>query len=97
MPRVKLVLPSVLAEGRDRVRELEASTLRDIVDYLCRMKPELKDRIVSPDGELNRFFNFYVNGVNAYLLNGVKTLLKDGDEISIIPAIGGGQLWRERL
>jgi len=90
LPRVKLVLPSVLAEGSERVKELEASTLKDIIEYLCRIRPGLKDRIISPEGELNRFFNFYVNGVNAYLLDGVRTLLKDGDEVSVIPALGGG-------
>ncbi len=70
---------------------LEASTLRDVIEYLCKIKPELRDRIISPNGELNRFFNFYVNGVNAYFINGADTLLKDGDEVSVIPALGGGQ------
>lgn len=90
LPRVKLVLPSVLAEDKIRVRELEASTLGDVIEHLCTTRPELRDRIVSPSGELNRFFNFYVNGVNAYFLNGVNTVLKDGDEVSVIPALGGG-------
>ncbi|MEN2974235.1 MAG: MoaD/ThiS family protein [Candidatus Caldarchaeales archaeon] len=87
---MRLVLPSIIAGGGDKVREIEASTLKDIVEYLCNLKPEVRDRIISPDGELNRSFNFYVNGVNAYFIKGVDTELKDGDEVSVIPALGGG-------
>ncbi|MCS7126133.1 MAG: MoaD/ThiS family protein [Aigarchaeota archaeon] len=90
MPKVRLVLPSILAGGGDRVREINASILKDIIDYICDLKPEIRDRLISPDGELNRSFNFYVNGVNAYFLKGIETELKDGDEVSVIPALGGG-------
>lgn len=79
-----------MAEGKDRTRELEASTLGEVIEYLCEIKPELRERIISLNGELNRFFNFYVNGVNAYFLDGANTSLRDGDEVSVIPALGGG-------
>lgn len=90
MPKVKLVFPSILACSGDKVREIEASTIRDVVEYLCSLRPDIKSRIISHDGEINRFLNFYVNGVNAYFIKGVETELKDGDEVSVIPALGGG-------
>lgn len=90
MARVRLILPSILAGGGERVREIEASTIKDVVDYVCSMRPGLRDRIVSPEGEINRYFNVYVNGVNVHFTGGLSTELKDGDEVSIIPALGGG-------
>jgi len=41
-------------------------------------------------GEVRRFINIYVNEEDIRFLTGTDTPLKDGDEVSIIPAIAGG-------
>lgn len=90
MPKVTLILPSVVVKSGNRKQLLDASTMREVVDYLCRKYPELKPRILSEDGGLSRFFNFYVNGRNIVFTGGLDTKLNDGDEISLLPSITGG-------
>jgi molybdopterin synthase sulfur carrier subunit len=50
----------------------------------------LKDRLCDESGELRRFVNIYVNEEDIRFLKGKETPLKDGDEVSIVPAIAGG-------
>ncbi|MDQ6632592.1 MAG: MoaD/ThiS family protein, partial [Verrucomicrobiota bacterium] len=50
----------------------------------------IKERLVDDTGEVRRFVNVYVNEEDIRFLENQKTALKDGDEISIIPAIAGG-------
>jgi molybdopterin synthase sulfur carrier subunit len=52
--------------------------------------PGLKDRLCDDKGELRRFVNIYVNEEDIRFLKGKETSLKDGDEVSIVPAIAGG-------
>ncbi|MPZ22191.1 MAG: molybdopterin synthase sulfur carrier subunit, partial [Dehalococcoidia bacterium] len=39
---------------------------------------------------IRRFVNVFVNGEDVRFLNGLQTDLKDGDEVSIVPAVAGG-------
>jgi len=71
----------VVAKGKD-VDEL-------IVD-LERQFPGLRERLVEESGELRRFINLYVNQEDVRFLSGRGTELKDGDQVSIVPAIAGG-------
>jgi molybdopterin synthase sulfur carrier subunit len=52
--------------------------------------PGLKNRLCDEKGDLRRFVNIYVNEEDIRFLNGKETSLKDGDEVSIVPAIAGG-------
>ena len=71
----------VLAEGKD---------IRELIEYLEKNFPGIKARLCDEKGGLRRFINIYVNEEDIRFLNLDKTLLKDGDEVSIIPAIAGG-------
>jgi molybdopterin synthase sulfur carrier subunit len=51
----------------------------------------MKDRLCDDTGELRRFVNIYVNEEDIRFLKGKETSLKDGDEVSIVPAIAGGK------
>jgi sulfur-carrier protein len=62
-----------------------------IVDDLEHQFPGLRDRLVDESGELRRFINIYVNEEDIRFLDGRKTTLKDGDHVSIVPAIAGGR------
>jgi molybdopterin synthase sulfur carrier subunit len=50
----------------------------------------LKERICDERGELRRFVNLYLNDEDIRFAQGKGTPVKDGDEISVIPAIAGG-------
>ena len=52
--------------------------------------PGIKERLIDETGGVRRFVNVYVNEEDIRFLQNQETKLKDGDEISIIPAIAGG-------
>ena len=72
--------------------EIQATgdTIDSLVSDLERQYPGLKDRLLDESGELRRFINIYVNQEDIRFLQAKKTTLKDGDEVSIVPAIAGG-------
>ncbi len=69
----------------------KGDTVESLVDDLERQFPGLKERLVDETGELRRFINIYVNQEDIRFLQAKKTALKDGDEVSIVPAIAGGR------
>ena len=52
--------------------------------------PGLQERVMDEAGQLRRFVNVYVNGDDVRFIKGLDTPLKDGDEVSIVPAVAGG-------
>ena len=73
--------PEVTASG---------ATVQELIQDMDRQFPGLKDRLCDPGGKLRRFVNVYVNEEDIRFLKQEATPIKDGDEISIIPAIAGG-------
>ncbi len=70
--------------------DIQGPSLRLGIEQLEAAFPGMKDRLCDEDGELRRFVNVYVNGEDVRFLDGIETALKDGDEVSIIPAVAGG-------
>ncbi|MBN1585999.1 MAG: MoaD/ThiS family protein [Candidatus Omnitrophica bacterium] len=68
----------------------EAGTINALISILDSDYPGLKDRICDEAGKVRRFVNIYVNEEDIRFLEMEGTALKDGDEVSIIPAIAGG-------
>ena len=68
-----------------------ADTVDGLIADLERQFPGLRERLVEEGGELRRFINIYVNQEDIRFLQGAKTVLKQGDEVSIVPAIAGGR------
>lgn len=66
-------------------------TVAALVEDLDRQFPGLKERLVDEGGELRRFINVYVNEEDIRFLDGKTTTLKEGDQVSIVPAIAGGR------
>jgi molybdopterin synthase sulfur carrier subunit len=66
-------------------------TVADLVDDLERQFPGLRERLTDEGGELRRFINVYVNQEDVRFLQGPATAVKDGDEVSVVPAIAGGR------
>jgi sulfur-carrier protein len=70
--------------------QAKGDTVGDIVDDLERQFPGLRERLMDESGELRRFINIYVNEEDIRFLDGKKTALKEGDSVSVVPAIAGG-------
>ena len=68
----------------------QGSNIKELIDDLERNFPGIKDRICDEKGKIRRFINIYVNEEDVRFLQQDQTSLKDGDEVSIIPAIAGG-------
>lgn len=90
---VKVLIPTPLQKltnGKDVV-EAEAGKIIDIINALDKTFPGLAERLCQ-DGKIRRFINVYVNEEDVRFLQGEETMVKDGDEVSIVPAIAGGRL-----
>ena len=70
--------------------EVESATIGAAVEELEGKFPGIKERLVDEEGEIRRFVNVYVNEEDIRFLENQDTPLKDGDDVSIIPAIAGG-------
>jgi molybdopterin synthase sulfur carrier subunit len=68
-----------------------ADNVAGVIDDLERQFPGLRERLLDEGGEIRRFINIYVNQEDIRFLQGAKTSLKQGDEVSIVPAIAGGR------
>lgn len=78
-----------LTQGKEEVTASGAD-VKSLIDDLGKNYPGIKDRICDDTGRIRRFINIYVNEEDIRFLQGDATSLKDGDEVSIIPAIAGG-------
>jgi molybdopterin synthase sulfur carrier subunit len=68
----------------------EGATLDSLVANLEGAYPGIKERMLDEAGQIRRFVNIYVNGDDVRFMDGLGTALKDGDEVSIVPAVAGG-------
>ena len=78
-----------LSNGADKV-EVEGSDLGGLVAALEAEFPGMKERLVDENGELRYFVNLYLNNEDVRFLDGLKTPVSSGDEVSIVPAVAGG-------
>ncbi|MEW6571026.1 MAG: MoaD family protein [Nitrospirota bacterium] len=88
---VKVRIPTPLqklTEGKEEV-EVEPGTIISLIDHLNARYPGIGERI-SEGGKVRRFVNIYVNDEDIRFLSNEKTEVRDGDEVSIVPAIAGG-------
>ena len=89
---VSVLIPTPLrnlTQNKDTV-PVEAATVAGLVDALEADYPGMGGRLRGDDGVLRRFINIYVNDEDIRFMEGAETPLKDGDQVSIVPAIAGG-------
>jgi len=79
-----------LTGGADEV-SIESANVGAMIENLEAAHPGLKERLCDEAGEIRRFVNVYVNDEDVRFMGGRDTELKDGDEVSIVPAIAGGR------
>lgn len=89
---VKVLIPTPLRNLTNNQAEVLADglTISDIIDNLGKNHNGLKDRLCDENGKLRRFVNIYLNEEDIRFLQGESTEVKPGDQVSIVPAIAGG-------
>lgn len=81
-----------LTDSRSTV-EAEGKTVSEVLLDLDSKYPGIRERLYDEE-DLRRFINIYLNDADIRFLNGENTAVKEGDHLSIIPAIAGGT-WRQ--
>ena len=91
--QVKVRIPTPLrklTKEKDIVELNGAVDIGELIESLEKNYPGIKERLVDERGEVRRFINVFINDEDIRFLENKKTSLKDGDEVSIVPAIAGG-------
>ena len=89
---VQVLIPTPLQKftNDEASVSLDASSVDGLIDALDGRYPGLQGRLCDEAGKLRRFLNVYVNSEDIRFLENQTTPLKDGDEVSIVPAVAGG-------
>jgi sulfur-carrier protein len=88
---VAVRVPTILRQytGGQKTVQAQGSTLEEVIGDLETRHPGLRDRLVE-DGGLRRFVNVYVNDEDVRFLGGLAAPVRDGDEVTVLPAVAGG-------
>ena len=79
-----------LVGGRAEL-DVEAGTLRAVLDAVGRDAPELRARLLDEGGALRRHVNIFVNGEDVRFRDLLETPVREGDRVAIVPAVAGGR------
>ncbi len=90
--QVLVMIPTVLRRfsANQSTVQCSASTLGEALDKLDRLCPGITDRLFDEKRNLRGFINFYINEDDVRSLKGRESSLKEGDVITIVPALAGG-------
>jgi len=90
MPTIKV--PPVLRPQTDGEAEVsvDGATVGDVLRALAERHPQTREQLFSPEGELNRYVNIYLNDEDVRVLDGLDTTASDSDTVVILPAMAGG-------
>ena len=70
--------------------QIEGVTVQEALDDLARHFPAIREQLYDSRGAIRKFINLYLNNEDIRFLAGAKTVIQDGDELAIIPAVAGG-------
>jgi molybdopterin synthase sulfur carrier subunit len=88
--QVRIPTPLRKLTNNEELIEVKAGSIADTFADLQARFPGIKERLLDDTGAVRRFVNVYVNEEDIRFLQNLETKVKDGDEVSIIPAIAGG-------
>src|SRR4051794_29271019 len=91
---IEVRVPTILRSytGGAKVVEGAGDTLSGLIDDLDTKHSGLKGRLLTPEGNLLRFVNIYINDEDVRFLGALDAKVKDGDSLTILPAVAGGAL-----
>jgi sulfur-carrier protein len=90
MPTIKV--PPVLRTQTDGQAEVsvEGATVGEVLRALADRYPQTRDQLFSPEGDLNRYVNVYLNDEDVRVLDGLETGASESDTVVVLPAMAGG-------
>jgi len=94
---VRIPTPLKKLAGEQDVIKAKGRTVGEVIQWLTETYPGLRERLRDEKGEVRRFINIYVNNEDIRFIQNLETPLKDGDQLSIIPAIAGGSFFKRRV
>jgi molybdopterin synthase sulfur carrier subunit len=85
-------IPPVLRAqvGGQKQLDLTGGTVGQVLDALVGQHPGLREQLLTPEGDLNRFVNVYVNGRDVRYEQGLETVVAATDTVVLLPAMAGG-------
>lgn len=88
---IRVHIPTPMRQYTDNQAVVEAAggTVKELLDNLSKNHPGIVSRLFD-NGQVRRFVNLYLNDEDVRYLDNLDTAVKDGDELSIIPAVAGG-------
>ncbi len=89
---VKVRIPTPLRSYTKNQEEVEAQggTVGEVIHDLEAHYPGMKERLLDDKGAIRRYINIFHNDEDIRYEDELKTHVKDGDRLAIIPAIAGG-------
>ena len=90
MPSIRIPAPLRKLTNEQEVVTASGANIGEIIADLDKNHPGLKERICDESGNVRRFVNIFINDEDIRFLDEKATVVKTGDEISIVPAIAGG-------
>jgi molybdopterin synthase sulfur carrier subunit len=94
---VRIPTPLKKLTGEQDIIKAKGRTVGEVIQWLTETYPGLKERLRDERGEMRRFINIYVNNEDIRFIQNLETPLKDGDQLSIIPAIAGGSSTKRKV
>ena len=95
--QVRIPTPLRKLTGEQDTIQAKGGTVGEVLQWLTETYPGLKERLRDEKGEVRRFINIYVNDEDIRFVQNLETPLKEGDRLSIVPAIAGGASARRRV
>jgi len=89
---VPITIPTPLRgyAGGQKTISVEGGTVGDALNALTTRYPNLRQHLFAEDGSLRSFVNVYLNDEDVRYLQQTKTLIKESDQLSIVPSVAGG-------
>ncbi len=89
---IEVKIPTILRTytGGEKTVDAKGDTLSALIDDLDGNHAGIKSRLITDQGALHRFVNVYVNDEDVRFTGSLDTELKDGDAVTILPAVAGG-------
>ena len=87
---IRIPTPLRSYTGGKEELQLTGATLQAVIDDLEKRAPGLRDRLLNEKGAIRPYINIFHNDEDIRFGDGLRTALKDGDRLAIVPAIAGG-------
>jgi MoaD family protein len=88
----KIHIPTPLRQyvGKQAVVDAKGGTVAEVLSSLVGQHPDLRRHLYTDEGKLRAFVNVYLNDEDVRFLGGLTAPVKDGDTVTVLPAVAGG-------